>query len=260
MKLKFIGVGAAFAASEYYHSNMLITAENGKRILIDCGCDARFSLYEAGVDLANLPNEIDAVYISHLHSDHIGGMEWLAFNTFFHSNPRKPKLYMEQNMMAEMWEDSLKAGLRHIGGDDMSLSDYFTCHPLADNGGFTWEGISFTLVKMPHIVASESTVFSYGLIIKGTSKKARPVFISTDTKFQPETVIAMAKNVDLIFHDCETSVIRTSVHAHYQELISLPADVKKKMWLYHYQPGMDKDVTADGFLGLVKKGQEYDVI
>ena len=70
----------------------------------------------------------------------------------------------------------------------------------------------------------------------------------------------MAKNVDLIFHDCETSVTRTSVHAHYQELISLPADVKKKMWLYHYQPGMDEDVTADGFLGLVKKGQEYNII
>jgi ribonuclease BN (tRNA processing enzyme) len=258
MKIKFIGVGAAFAASEHYHSNMLITAESGKRLLLDCGCDARFSLREAGVDIYDLPNQINAVYISHLHSDHIGGMEWLAFNTFFHKTPRKIDLYMEKEMMKEMWDHSLKAGLQYIGDKDMILSDYFTCHPLKETDTFRWEGITPTLHKMPHIVSPENTLFSYGLMIKNDKKNARPLFITTDTTFQEEKMLSISDQVSTIFHDCETAAIRTNVHAHYDELKQLPEPVKAKMWLYHYQPDMMTQPVSDGFIGFVQKGQEFE--
>ena len=79
MKLQFLGVGSQFSGHDQYHSNMVITARSGKRMLIDCGSDVKFSLAECGL----LPTDLDAVYISHLHADHIGGMEWLALSTLF---------------------------------------------------------------------------------------------------------------------------------------------------------------------------------
>lgn len=258
MKIQFIGVGAAFAKSEFFHSNMLITANNGKRLLVDCGCDARFSLKEAGVSPNEITNEIDAVFISHLHSDHIGGMEWLAFSTYFLENQRRLKLYMEEEMMKEMWEHSLKGGLSCIGDKDMYLEDYFKTFPLESNSTFEWEGIQFTLIKMPHIKSAHKYLYSYGLIVTNKQSTEKPIFISSDTVFVPDFIEELARSTSLIFHDCETTPYKTGVHAHYDDLRTLPINVKEKMWLYHYQPDIGYDLKKDGFQGFIEKGQEFE--
>lgn len=93
MKIKFLGVGPAFTTAEHYQSNMLITAGSGKRILIDCGSDIRFSLREAGIQFRYFGREIDAIYVSHLHADHIGGLEAAALVSFFDVESPKPGLF-----------------------------------------------------------------------------------------------------------------------------------------------------------------------
>jgi ribonuclease BN (tRNA processing enzyme) len=120
MKIKFLGVGSQFSTMEYYHSNMLITAQSGKKMLVDCGSDARFSLSESRIG----PNDIDAVYISHLHGDHIGGMEWMAFSTYFAQNSKKPKLFAEKSLMDDLWNYSLRGGLECIQGRSLILHLY----------------------------------------------------------------------------------------------------------------------------------------
>ena len=82
-------------------------------------------------------------------------------------------------------------------------------------------------------------------------------FITTDTVFQPELLEHVYKDVDLIFHDCETSKDKTSVHAHYDQLCSLPEAVKNKIWLYHYQPNTRYNPQKNGFQGFITKGQEF---
>jgi hypothetical protein len=44
------------------------------------------------------------------------------------------------------------------------------------------------------------------------------------------------------------------------ELKSLPAALKAKMWLYHWNGSFTKlpDAKTDGFLGFVEKGQEFE--
>ncbi|CAA9435206.1 MAG: Ribonuclease Z, partial [uncultured Phycisphaerae bacterium] len=71
MKLTFLGTGSAFTLANY-QSNMLLE-DSGKRLLIDCGGDARHAMAAAGYKAA----DVDALYVSHLHADHIGGIEWL---------------------------------------------------------------------------------------------------------------------------------------------------------------------------------------
>ena len=85
MKLTFAGTGSAFCmAADNFQSNMVLeTTPSGEdrpqRLLIDCGSDARHSLRNLGF----MPNDFDGVYISHLHSDHIGGLEWMALANYF---------------------------------------------------------------------------------------------------------------------------------------------------------------------------------
>lgn len=256
MKIQFIGVGSAFTTPDYYQSNMLITARSGKKLLLDCGGDARFALAECGIYGYNVGELIDAVYISHLHTDHIGGLEWLAFNTFFNPKSKKPTLFSEEKTMQELWEYSLKGGLGRIEGRVTQLKDYFDCYPQAETGTFYWESIAATLVKMPHVMTGSNNHYSYGLLL--TEPGEASVFISTDTQFQPALIAEIAPRADVIFHDCETTPFNTPVHAHYQELCTLPSALKQKIWLYHYQPQPTYQPQQDGFKGFVIKGQEFD--
>ncbi|MDM8523454.1 MBL fold metallo-hydrolase [Desulfococcaceae bacterium HSG8] len=266
MKIKFLGVGSAFTTPEYYQSNMLVTSRSGKQLLVDCGGDIRFSLSESKggehiVDTSlqerSPDGEIDAIYISHLHSDHIGGMEWMAFKTYFSLSPEKPKLFMEEKLMHEMWNWSLKGGLGTIEGKCMHLTDYFDCRPMVGNGAFHWENIVFSLIKMPHIINGYRNIYSYGLLIQEVPE-GPAVFITTDTQFEPGIVSQMGQKAAVIFHDCETNIFKSLVHAHYDDLRTLPPSLRRKIWLYHYQPHPDMKPGTDGFAGFVSKGQEFD--
>lgn len=269
MKIKFLGVGSAFTTPEYYQSNMLITARSGRQLLLDCGSDIRFSLREAetsdadGVTDISLQEaapgeEIDAIYISHLHADHIGGMEWMAFKTYFSLNPKKPKLFMEKTLMHRMWDHSLRGGLGYIEGKLMHLTDYFDCRPIADGGSFQWEDIRFVMVKMPHVVTGYENHHSYGLLMEDSAYPGYKVFLTTDTQFSSGIIGKIGEKAATIFHDCETNSLKTVVHAHYDDLRTLPAALRQKMWLYHYQPHPTRQPEADGFRGFVRKGQEFE--
>lgn len=256
MKIRFAGVGGAFSTPALYQSNMLVTAASGRRLLIDCGSDIRFSLAECGLTYENLRESLDAVYISHLHSDHIGGMEWLAISTYFHSDPWQLRLFMEGALMREMWNDALKAGLRCIEGKNMHLTDYFRCHPQAEDGSFEWENIRFTLIRMDHVISGYRNHYSYGLLIREAG--GPEILITTDTQFRPEQIVRIGERAAVIFHDCETNHFKTRVHAHYEELRALPDRIRKKTWLYHYQPNPPQQPERDGFLGFVVKGREFE--
>jgi ribonuclease BN (tRNA processing enzyme) len=84
MKIVFLGVGSAFTLPSRlkesnnaipktiddcdWQSNVVVVSKSGKMLLIDCGGDIRFALWQQGLSY----KDIDAVYVSHLHADHIG--------------------------------------------------------------------------------------------------------------------------------------------------------------------------------------------
>ena len=77
MKITFAGTGSAFNM-ESYQSNTIIS-RNDKNLMIDAGMFAPLALKEIGLSY----KDIDALYVTHLHADHIGGIEYFAFTTYF---------------------------------------------------------------------------------------------------------------------------------------------------------------------------------
>jgi ribonuclease BN (tRNA processing enzyme) len=251
MKLIFAGAGSAFTVGNHnYNSNILLESDKGKRLLIDCGSDARHSLHDLGFSYVDIQN----VYISHLHADHVGGLEWLGFTSKFDPNVPKPNLYISKKIVSRLWEHVLSGSLASIPSDNPSLKDYFVVHSVEPKGSFRWQNITFHLVETIHVDGAWLKMPSFGLFftIRGTK-----IFITTDTQFTPRKLMPFYKKADVIFQDCETSKYNTGVHAHYSQLLTLDSDIRKKMWLYHYNPGPKPDAEQDGFKGFVKVGQVF---
>lgn len=253
MRLTFLGTGAAFCMAPNFQSNLLLRSASGKHLLIDCGTDIRFSLAAAGHTIAS----VDAIYISHLHADHVGGMEYMGFSTRYAAEPRRLPMYISETIVDDIWAHCLYAGMHVTDGDDSRLTDYFDPRPLAHDGQFQWEGIDFRLVPTRHVVGNEKTMYSYGLAFALGDKN---VYFTADTLYaynDPEVTPHMQR-ADFIFHDCETAATPTLVHSHFQDLLALPDDIRAKTWLYHYSDGELPDAVAAGFAGFVRCGQSFD--
>lgn len=252
MKLVFLGTGSAFTLDNY-QSNILIDAP-GARLLIDCGGDVRRSLADRGLTAT----DISEVYISHLHADHIGGLEWLGLSTYFagaNDDPsRRPRLHLHHTLLDDLWL-SLHGGMGTIQGRVADLDTYFDVRPIARNGSFTFAGTEFRTVQVVHYYDGFEIVPTYGLLFAHSGIR---VFITTDTQVAPNQMEDFRAMADYIFQDCETARFASTVHAHYDDLKALEDDVKARMWLYDYQDGERPDCTKDGFLGWVEKGQVFD--
>ncbi len=250
MKLTFLGSGSAFTVGDgNYHSNMLLESEESKKkLLIDCGSDARFSLYEQGIS----PEEINDIYLSHLHADHVGGLEWLAFISKYHVNPFKLCLHLHPELKEELWK-ILSVSLNPFNDPNIDLTSNFSID-LIENNQFIWEGIEFIVFPTTHIHSDTQKMPSFGLFFTIRGKR---ILLTTDTCILLPTQEKLYQKADLILHDCETKQEKSGVHAHYSELRALDPAIKKKMWLYHYQPGSLPNAEQDGFLGFIKKGQSF---
>lgn len=251
MKIKFLGTGAAFCLKNY-NSNALVI-KNDKKLLIDAGTDIRFSLYESDYSY----KDIDAIYITHFHSDHIGGLEYIAFKSYFDPQCPKIKLFLHGSFVEMLWENSLKAGLSMISKGRLTLEDFFDVI-LVENE-FQWENSLFELVRTQHVTHSEKDFPVFGLMMHYNDKV---IYITGDTRYSPEFLKSNYEKADLIIHDVETIPQKSSIHPNFEELVNLDNSIKQKTLLWHYHDNVVDDFESwqklahkNGFKGFLKKGE-----
>src|SRR6266480_476961 len=75
MKVTLLGTGTPFPNAERFGSAILVEVA-GTKLLFDCGRAVVIRLTQAGVS----PKEVDALFLTHLHSDHVVGIPdlWLS--------------------------------------------------------------------------------------------------------------------------------------------------------------------------------------
>ena len=263
MKITFLGSGSAFVLSkENYQSNILIETDDNDRLLFDAGT----TIPDALNDLGYTVNSFDSIFISHNHADHVGGLEYIGFKKYFSTFPfgsDKPTLISHHQVMDELWDTSLKGGMRSLQGKSATLDTYFTPVYLKDSDYFKIsDDLRAEIIQTIHVIDDRRFMPSYGLMLVQESINNR-IFITGDTQLAPNQMMTFYEQADVIFHDCELAEYPNSVHAQYHELNTLPEKIKAKMWLYHYIFNEDyselPDAVADGFLGFVKRGDVFEL-
>lgn len=79
LTVTFAGSGDAFGSGGRLQSCVHLRPRAGEPVLLDCGATSLVALKRLGLD----PGEISAVFVTHLHGDHFGGLPFLVLDGQF---------------------------------------------------------------------------------------------------------------------------------------------------------------------------------
>ena len=243
MKITALGHGGAFAGMDKGNASFLFEYENAqipgssRKMLFDCGTLTPYILRDdMGMDL----REIDAVYVSHSHADHTGGLPIFLQSRYWipkltgDGKRVLPRLYCNGPVALEIeeWLDVEVKHLRSIGNDErqrFTIDDFtiWTC-PFTEKG-FVFGPWGFDFQFAKHIEYQPGIWKpTYGLSFKWKGKR---VLFTADT-----ANVADLAAYDYVFHDCETLPFKSGVHAHYEEIVTAynKLDKKPQMYMVHF--------------------------
>ncbi|MNC10815.1 ribonuclease Z [compost metagenome] len=218
VNLQMLGTGDAFA-KKYYNNNGLLLSRD-YTLLIDCGTTAPLAMEK----LDRSFGDVNAVLITHIHNDHVGGLPEL-YRLMKSKFGRKMTLLIAGTLTEPLWE-SFQKNSPAAAQNPSSLEDAFEIRLLKPGTPYKLSPeITLELVRTPHIRGKDS----YSLLLGGD------IFYSADMIFQPELLLRLVRKQGIrqIFHDCQLTG-PGYVHTALSELLSLPEDVRELIRLMHY--------------------------
>lgn len=273
LRIVFLGVGSAFAKRRR-QSNILVI-QGDHHVLIDCGTQGPLALNDIGLTV----QDVNCYLPTHSHADHIGGFEEVMLMNRYGDNPGRPKLIVLRDYQDLLWSKSLSGGAEYcesINGQSLQITDFFDIlrpDPINAYNRKCWMiqygPIELILMRTRHFPDSARNVdesqWCSGVFIN------KRVWISGDTMFDQEFPERFSPEAEIMFHDCQ--LFQGGVHASYQELMTLPMEIRNKMFLYHFGDNWDQPATwvrnvdkftgnplEDGFLGWTRQQVAYDFL
>lgn len=261
LELFTVGVGSAFTKKNYQNNALIIKGKD--HFLIDCGTLCPLAFHEYNSSITKVKNFL----ITHSHADHIGGLEEVALMGRYVVKS-KPNMIVTTEYKNILWNQSLKGGNSHgecSDGKFLKFEDYFKqIIPKRKHliNRPTWEtnigSINVKIFRTKHIpdnaASWKNSFYSVGVLLDNR------VLYPGDTQFDKELLDSLLEkypSIEIIFHDCQ--FYTGGVHASYEELKTLPADIKSKILLCHYGDNSQKyHPEEDGFLGFAKRGVYYN--
>jgi len=226
--LRFLGVGAAHAVE--LGSSAAVLERDGKPVLlIDCGPDT-LDRYQAVY--GELPR---AIYVTHTHLDHVGGMERLFTRLWFDEALRgSVRVFVHAALVP--WLQTRVAdypGVLAEGG--VNFWEAFRLVPCSR--GFWLDGWWFDVFPTRHHRPNTS----FGLALRGS-------FVFTgDTRPVPEMLAQYAAGDERVLHDC--GLVGNPSHSGVDDLDREYGEaLRRQLVLYHYGSAADgKALRARGY-------------
>lgn len=212
--LRFLGVGSS-AAVELGSASAVIERDVRPLLMIDCGQEA-LTAY-----LAHYGEAPDAVFITHVHMDHVAGLERLFYRTFFDAQRRgKLKLYVPATVVPHL-QSRLADYPGVVAEGGANWWDAFQLVPVSR--GFWHAGHWFDVFPVRHHLPDTA----YGLRLRGA------MVWTGDTRPIPEMLALHADAGEIIAHDC--ALVGNPSHSGVDDLErEYPAALLSRCVLYHY--------------------------
>ncbi len=244
MKLTLLGTGCPSIDYKRCGSSNLITTKKTK-ILVDCGSGVTQRLNESG----NTSADIDALFLTHLHSDHVIDLYQLIISSW-HSDrdsiwriygPKGTKKFVDQIFVAWKSERELRISYEKRKSKKALKYKVYEFHK---TGSIAINDIKIKYFEVDH----KPVKFAYGFTFFYKNKK---LTISGDTR-PCESLMQNARNSDVLLHEVfieyemnKTSKLRTKKTLHNVKEYHTPSNLVgkvakltncKKLVLTHFVP------------------------
>jgi len=230
--ITFVGTGNAW---NHKHGNCAALLQfNRTNLLLDCGPTA-----PAYIEQIMSLNKLENIWISHMHGDHIYGLEEIAFKNKFMFGGRKINLYIQEELLPWL-RQCLESTLQFNKEKPLALEDYYNI--ITYKSILNINGELFSIERTKHVDTMPS------FMIRGDN------FIYTaDTQFIDWTKNDL-KGINNIFHDIQFNKFGDDVHAPLEDIAKLPDEIKAKIWCMHYSTNIEDhaDELEDNLINIVK--------
>ena len=212
--LRFLGVGSSQAV-ELGSASAVIERDGQPLLMIDCGQEA-LTAYLAQYRQAPM-----ALFITHVHMDHVAGLERLFFKVYFDPARRgKVRLYVPATVVPHL-QSRLADYPGVVAEGNANWWDAFQLVPVSR--GFWHEGLWFDVFAVRHHLPDTA----FGLRLRGA------LVWTGDTRPIAEMLAKFADAGELIAHDC--ALQGNPSHSGIDDLErEYPAGLLARCVLYHY--------------------------
>lgn len=191
MKVTLLGTGTPYVDPSRFGSVVLVQA-GGKKLLFDCGRGVIIRLSEADVN----PSEVDNVFLTHLHSDHVVGIPDVWLTGWFLGREKPLRIWGPQgtrNMAHHLasafsFDVAIRISNQHLRESGAQID----ARDIQEGIAYEESAIRVTAFKVDH--GAVSPAFGYRVDYSGHS-----VVISGDTRFS-QNLINFAKGTDCLIH------------------------------------------------------------
>lgn len=165
----------------------------GKTFLIDCGIGATRALVEAGTPLTKL----DAIFITHLHSDHLLDLGGLLYTAWTSGLQHKITVFGPDGIEA-YWSNFLKAmsfdhGIRTQDDKRQPLTEFVEVRTYGSGSVAQFGDIEIDAFRVDHPPVTDCFALRF-------NTPSASVVFSADTCFFPP-LAGFAKGADLLVHE-----------------------------------------------------------
>lgn len=237
--LRFLGTGAAHAV-KLGNASAVLERDGEPLLLIDCGPDSLHRYLDVYGDVP------PALYVTHVHMDHVGGLEELFQRIWFDESVRgRIRLYTHANLVP--WLQGRVAdypGVLAEGG--VNFWEAFRLLPCSR--GFWHAGQWFDVFATRH----HRPGTSFGLALSGSC------VWTGDTRPIPEVLDVHAAHGELVAHDC--SLVGNPSHTGVEDIErEYPESLRRQMVLYHYGSPTDGEKLAARGFRVAQPGEVFDL-
>lgn len=217
-------------------SAAVLESDGQPRLLIDCGPD----IVDRYLDAYGSPPP--ALYITHTHMDHVGGLERLfSVLQFKRGNHPRTRLFVHAQVLPLL--HARVADHPNVAAEGgVNFWDAF--HLVPCTRGFWLDKLWFRLFATRHHAPGTS----FGLVLPGS------LVFTGDTRPIPEVLQAVAGSGELIAHDC--ALRGNPSHTGMDELLREYSEIlRRRMVVYHYASLADAAAMVAQGLQVARPGQ-----